>query len=356
VYLEWYQAWCTAFRKRPVRHKERKCALSGRFQLWDNRHEQPCPHCHSPYKFGDPCHLLVCAGAPPAFRLRGARPWPRHGSGGAGRSRQASVRPAGGRVYSGASPPLRLSDEGKCAPGAGSYRDAGGRVVYPRLPCTWEESFQASQGRPRLVYVPTAVQLFAPACFACLRTLSVFAALCCSLEFILLLAPNTGRRCTQGGTRPDFHSLCKWPVCPKQKTNRGLPCLPLFGLFAEPLTERLRARSTGVELCANKDFTRCLLLADDTCLVASSLSDLSFFVADWPLTKSGTPGLSDLQRTLARRLLSVGGRGGYGLQHEEEPPTPTLRAPTGCQHRPAALWSTAAVDTGGDVPGRCPQT
>jgi hypothetical protein len=24
VYLEWYQAWCTAFCKRPVRHKERK--------------------------------------------------------------------------------------------------------------------------------------------------------------------------------------------------------------------------------------------------------------------------------------------------------------------------------------------
>jgi hypothetical protein len=45
----------------------RQCALSGRFQPWDNRHEQPCPHCHSPYKFGDPCHLLVCAGAPPAF-------------------------------------------------------------------------------------------------------------------------------------------------------------------------------------------------------------------------------------------------------------------------------------------------
>jgi hypothetical protein len=45
----------------------RQCALSGRFQPWDNRHEQPCPHCHSPYKFGDPCHLLVCPGAPPAF-------------------------------------------------------------------------------------------------------------------------------------------------------------------------------------------------------------------------------------------------------------------------------------------------
>jgi hypothetical protein len=44
-----------------------QCTLSGRFQPWDNRHEQPCPHCHSPYKFGDPCHLLVCAGAPPAF-------------------------------------------------------------------------------------------------------------------------------------------------------------------------------------------------------------------------------------------------------------------------------------------------
>jgi hypothetical protein len=37
----------------------RQCALSGRFQPWDNRHEQPCRRCHSPYKFGDPCHLLV---------------------------------------------------------------------------------------------------------------------------------------------------------------------------------------------------------------------------------------------------------------------------------------------------------
>jgi hypothetical protein len=45
----------------------RQCALSGRFQPWDNRHGQPCPHCHGPYKFGDPCHWLVCAGAPPAF-------------------------------------------------------------------------------------------------------------------------------------------------------------------------------------------------------------------------------------------------------------------------------------------------
>jgi hypothetical protein len=25
------------------------------------------PHCHGPYKFGDPCHLLACVGAPPAF-------------------------------------------------------------------------------------------------------------------------------------------------------------------------------------------------------------------------------------------------------------------------------------------------
>jgi hypothetical protein len=29
-----------------------------------------------------------------------------------------------------------------------------------------------------------------------------------------------------------------------------------------------------VELCANKEFARCLLFADDTCLAASSLSDL----------------------------------------------------------------------------------
>jgi hypothetical protein len=29
VYLEWYQAWYTAFRKRPVRHKERKVLQAG---------------------------------------------------------------------------------------------------------------------------------------------------------------------------------------------------------------------------------------------------------------------------------------------------------------------------------------
>jgi hypothetical protein len=48
----------------------------------------------------------------------------------------------------------------------------------------------------------------------------------------------------------------------------------LFTLLAEPLTERLRAGSVGAELCAGKDFTRCLLLADDTCLTASSPKDL----------------------------------------------------------------------------------
>jgi hypothetical protein len=58
-------------------------------------------------------------------------------------------------------------------------------------------------------------------------------------------------------------------------TPQGPPLSPLlFTLFVEPLTERLRARSTGVELCAREHFTRCLLLADDTCLVASSPSDL----------------------------------------------------------------------------------
>jgi hypothetical protein len=155
-----------------------------------------------------------------------------------------------------------------------------------------------------------------------------------SLPF--LLAPNTGRRCTQGGTRPDFHSSYVASLSQTNKqtnkvvpTERGtpqgsplsffVPVSPLlFTLFAEPLTERLRARSTGVELCANKDFTRCLLLADDTCLVASSLSDL---------------------QACARRLLSVGGRGGYGLQHEEEPPVPPLRAPTRVPTSPWLLLS-----------------
>jgi hypothetical protein len=62
------------------------------------------------------------------------------------------------------------------------------------------------------------------------------------------------------------------------KTGRLFKSPPLspllFILFTEPLTERLRARSTGVELCAHQEFTRCLLFADDTCLVASSVSDL----------------------------------------------------------------------------------
>jgi hypothetical protein len=65
------------------------------------------------------------------------------------------------------------------------------------------------------------------------------------------------------------------PTVPTERgTPRGSPLSPLLlTLFAVPLVERLRARSTGVELCANNDFTRCLLFADDTCLVASSLSD-----------------------------------------------------------------------------------
>jgi hypothetical protein len=85
-----------------------------------------------------------------------------------------------------------------------------------------EAVFQARKARPRLVYAPTAVQLFTPACFACLRTryaarfaffLSFFVTdwplrkAVCSLQFTLLLAPNTGRRCTQGTPG------CKSPGC-----------------------------------------------------------------------------------------------------------------------------------------------
>jgi hypothetical protein len=45
----------------------RQCASSGRFALWDPRRERACQHCYSLSKFGDPCHLLTCAGAPPTF-------------------------------------------------------------------------------------------------------------------------------------------------------------------------------------------------------------------------------------------------------------------------------------------------
>jgi hypothetical protein len=152
----------------------RQCALSGRFQPWDNRHEQPCPHCHSPYKqVRRPLPLARVGGGSPGVRGCEERgPRPRRGFGGARRFSQAAVQPAGGRVYSGASPPLRLSDGGKSALGPGSCWDDGGRVVHPRLPCTCEESFQASQARPRLVYVLTTVQLFTHTCVFCVSAYS----------------------------------------------------------------------------------------------------------------------------------------------------------------------------------------
>jgi hypothetical protein len=65
------------------------------------------------------------------------------------------------------------------------------------------------------------------------------------------------------------------PVPIQRGTPQGSPLSPLlFILFMEPLIERLRAGSEGVELCAGKEFIRCLLFADDICLTASSLEDL----------------------------------------------------------------------------------
>jgi hypothetical protein len=45
----------------------RQCALSSRFASWDLRRERACQHCFSQDKFGDPCHMLTCAGASAAF-------------------------------------------------------------------------------------------------------------------------------------------------------------------------------------------------------------------------------------------------------------------------------------------------
>jgi hypothetical protein len=187
----------------------RQCALSGRFQPWDNRHEQPCPHCHSPYEFGDPCHLLLCGGAPPAFAAarstalgRVAAPEAREGPVKllcnllVGESTQVpalrSVSPTRG------SPPWVLGAVRTLAVGL-STRECLVLVKKAfKLAKLASDSLRAHRGpavRTRVLRVCVLLALLQPA-------------LCCSLQFTLLLAPNTGRRCTQGGTvtRPDFHS------------------------------------------------------------------------------------------------------------------------------------------------------
>jgi hypothetical protein len=133
----------------------------GAVPTWDNRREQPRPHCHSPYKFGDPCHLLVCAGAPPAFAAARNAALGRVAASearGTRRSSQAAVQPAGGRVYSVLA--LRsVSPTGGSPPGVlGAVRTLP--VGLSTRDClVLVKKAQASQARPRLVYVLTTVQL-----------------------------------------------------------------------------------------------------------------------------------------------------------------------------------------------------
>jgi hypothetical protein len=63
VYLEWYQAWCTAFVSGQSTTKEKRKAVPD----WGPRHGRPRPHCSKPGHFADPCHLLECDKAPSAL-------------------------------------------------------------------------------------------------------------------------------------------------------------------------------------------------------------------------------------------------------------------------------------------------
>jgi hypothetical protein len=162
-------------------------------------------------------------GLPRRSRLRGARPraaprlWRRGGAGPV----KLPCNPLVGETEPTQVPALRpASGEGKCvlvlgATGTLAVGLSARDCLALAKKVANKESFQASQARPRPVYVPTAVQVLTPACFARPRTLRVLAALGFSLlsffvtdwplQFTFFVTAHTGRRCTRGGTGPDFH-------------------------------------------------------------------------------------------------------------------------------------------------------
>jgi hypothetical protein len=88
-------------------------------------------------------------------------------------------------------------------------------------------------------------------------------------------------------------------------------------------------------LCANKDFVRCLLLADDTCLAASSPSDPQRTLDVCSQWAAETAVVFNTRKS---HLLHLCG------------PPPDANTALLLSGQPLA-----AVDTGGDVLGCCPQ-